>query len=330
MAFIRHTMRKSKTRIGLFYKFLSSKFYLTELPVENKKTILPHWVFLGSIAKNAEKIICSGCCITLLSDYVPIEAKTFFRLLYFEDYAKYAFWSFNDNFIIDLSRHVLSVDEDSIELCIKILRLYSMAYDEKLNTGVDEELSYCYLKIASLRKDKKFDQMFVLDLQNRKTVLELPEKRLVANEKGEENKNGLSPIEPDPVNHQPEEISFLEMLTPITGSIENTLRYIESKIIEARFPHNIFHTIKKTKKGANQTGLNSEIAAMVNVFQDKGYFKKEFTFKEMYKSFGIYTKNKSGKDYDYSFFIDDYNFKKYVEYLETLDITNIDLVRQDS
>ncbi len=276
------------------------------------------------------KIIRSGCCITLLSDYVPIEGKTFFRLLYFEDYAKYVFWTFNDNFITDLSRYVLSIDDDNVDSCIKILRLYSVAYDEKLNTGIDEELSYCYRKIASLKKGKKFDRMFALDQQNRKIVLELLENRLPGNEKGEENKNGLSSEEPNPLNHPPEEISFLEILIPLNGSIENTLSYIESKIIEARFPHNIFYTIKKTKKGANQTGLNSEIAAMVKIFQDKGYFKSEFTFKDIFKSFGIYTKNKSGKDYDYSFFIEDYNFKKYVEYLELLDIFNIDLDRQDS
>ncbi|HEY8660763.1 MAG TPA: hypothetical protein VIL78_17135 [Hanamia sp.] len=267
------------------------------------------------------KIIRTGSCITLLSDFVPIEAKTFFRMLYFEDYAKYAFWTFNDNFIIDLSRNVLLISEDNIKSCVEVLRLYSMAYDERLNTGVDYELSFCYRKIASLKKDKRFDQMFALDLHNRKTVMELLEKRLV--EKSEENKNDLSSIESEPTNHEPEEISFLEMLIPVNGSKENTLSYIESKIIEARFPHNIFHTIKKTKKGANQTGLNSEIAAMVNVFQDKGYFKKEFTFKEIYKSFGIYTKNKSGKDYDYSFFVEDYHFKKYLEYLEPLEITNI-------
>ena len=39
------------------------------------------------------KIIRTGSCITLLSDFVPIEAKTFFRLLFFEDYVKYAFWT---------------------------------------------------------------------------------------------------------------------------------------------------------------------------------------------------------------------------------------------
>lgn len=131
---------------------------------------------------------------------------------------------------------------------------------------------------------------------------------------------------PSAIDKEPKkQPDFLETLIPVNGSKENTLSYIESKIIEARFPHNIFHTIRKTKKGANQTGLNSEIAAMVIVFQEKGYFKKEFTFKEIYKSFGIYTQNKSGKDYDYSFFAEDYHFKKYLEYLEPLEITNINL-----
>ena len=137
----------------------------------------------------------------------------------------------------------------TLNSCIKILRLYSVAYDEKLNTGVDEELSYCYLKIASLRKDKKFDQMFALDLQNRKTVMELLEKRLVANEKGEENKNGLSSIEPDPVNHQPEEISFLEMLIPINGSTENTLKLYRIKNHRSQVSAQYISHHKENKKG---------------------------------------------------------------------------------
>ena len=78
-------------------------------------------------------------------------------MLYFEDYAKYAFWNFNDNFISDLSRNVLLISEDNIKSCVEVLRLYSKAYDEKLNTGVDYEVSFCYRKIASLRKDKKFE-----------------------------------------------------------------------------------------------------------------------------------------------------------------------------
>ncbi|HEY5462694.1 MAG TPA: hypothetical protein VIJ95_05505 [Hanamia sp.] len=269
------------------------------------------------------KIIRTGSCITLLSDFVPIEAKTFFRMLYFEGYAKYVFWTFNNNFIIDLSRNVLLISEDNIKSCVEVLRLYSMAYDEKLNNGEDSEVSFCYRKILSLKKDNKFDQMFALDVNNRKTVLRLLEERMVEMKKSEENERDLSLIETEPANHEPVEISFLDMIIPINGSKENTLSYIESKIIEARFPHNIFHTIRKTKKGANQTGLNSEIAAMVNVFQDNGYFKREFTFKDIFKSFGIYTKNQAGKDYDYSFFVQDYNFKKYLKYLKSIEIDNV-------
>ena len=68
---------------------------------------------------------------------------------------------------------------------------------------------------------------------------------------------------------------------------------------------------------------------MVKIFQDKGYFKGEFTCKDIYKSFGIYTNNKSGKDYDYSFFVEDYNFKNYLENLKALDVNNINLDDQD-
>ena len=50
-------------------------------------------------------------------------------------------------------------------------------------------------------------------------------------------KKDLSSIETEPVNHEPEEISFLDNeLSLFNGNIENTLSYIESKIIEARFP----------------------------------------------------------------------------------------------
>jgi hypothetical protein len=58
----------------------------------------------------------------------------------------------------------------------EVLRTYPHAFDEKLDTGVDQEISYCYRKFASLRSDKKFDQMFILDLDNRKVVLDLLEK----------------------------------------------------------------------------------------------------------------------------------------------------------
>src|SRR5450631_703422 len=114
--------RKSRPPISFFYKLLSSKFYLTEIPVENKRTVLFRSIFGKSVAKDTMKIIRTGSCITLLSDYVPIEARTFFRMLYFEEYAKYAFWTFNGNFIMELSRNIIHIDNDNIDLCIEELR----------------------------------------------------------------------------------------------------------------------------------------------------------------------------------------------------------------
>ncbi len=146
------------------------------------------------------------------------------------------------------------------------------------------------VKNDHLREDPKFQLMYQKDRENREAILKEINKiiELLADNKIETaffEKSSTIVKEP---KKQP---CFLDMLIPINGSRENTLSYIESKIIEARFPHNIFHAISKTKKGANQTRLNSEIAAMVNVFQDTGYFKREYTFKDIFKSFGIYTQN---------------------------------------
>lgn len=109
---------------------------------------------------------------------------------------------------------------------------------------------------------------------------------------------------------------FLEMVNPVCGTVENTLDYIESKIIEANLPHNIFKTIEKTKKGNNQTGLNAEIAAMVHMFQNKGYFKSGFTFKDLFRSFGQYTNNQAGKDYDFVFFIWNTTLRRFSTFLK--------------
>jgi hypothetical protein len=270
-------MKEPKTKIGFFYKFLSSKFYLTEVPIENKKTKLPHWLILGSIAKNAMKIIRSGCCITLLSDYVPIEARTFFRLLYFEDYAKYVFWTFNDNFLIDLSGNVLLIDHDKIDSCIEILRLYPVAYDEKLNTNVDGEISYCFRKIISLKKDKKFDQMFALDLQNREAVLDLLEKRMkqikTGDDKQQEKKLNLEVAKTS--NHPPSKVPFLDMITPLKGNKEETLQFIKEAVLLAG-AKDLFITVKLNKGDRNPKGFYGKIWAMITFFYERGYFNNDF------------------------------------------------------
>ena len=180
------------------------------------------------------------------------------------------------------------------------------------------------VKNSHLRADPKFELMYQKDRQNRQAILNEINKLI---ELSDTSKTEIVSFEtPSAIDKQPKkQPGFLDMIIAVNGSIENTLEYIESKIIEAKFPHNIFHTIEKSKKGANQTGLNSEIAVMVNVFQDKGYFKREFTFKDIFKSFGIYTKNQAGKDYDYSFFVEDNNFEKYLENLKSIEIDNVNL-----
>ncbi|MEO8823792.1 MAG: hypothetical protein ABI366_09470, partial [Ginsengibacter sp.] len=223
------------------------------------------------------KIIRSGCCITLLSDYVPIEAKTFFRLLYFEDYAKYAFWTFNDNFINDLSGNILLTNDDNIISCVEILRTYPNAFDEKLNTGMDEEISYCYRKVDSLRIDKKFDQMFVLDLHNRKVVLDLLEKRMEEIETGDENQQEkkLSLEIAETSNHAPSKVPFLDMVTPLKGNKEETLQFIKEAVLLAG-AKDLFITVKLNKGDRNPKGFYGNVWAMITFFYEKGYFNNDF------------------------------------------------------
>jgi hypothetical protein len=243
----------------------------------------------------------------------------------FEDIARYVFWTFNESYRLQLKEHLSNFSDVELQRCQNLLNKNYIPYEDIGEDNPDEELVWCMVKNSYLRADPKFELMYQKDQQNRQAILNEINKLVEFSDT--DKAEIVSFGTPFAIDKEPKkQPGFLDMIIPVNGNIENTLSYIESKIIEARFPHNIFHTIRKTKKGANQTGLNSEIAAMVHVFQDKGYFKKEFTFKEIYKSFGIYTKNKSGKDYDYSFFVEEYHFKKYLEYLEPLEITDINSV----
>ncbi|HCN83977.1 MAG TPA: hypothetical protein DIT07_10220, partial [Sphingobacteriaceae bacterium] len=234
----------------------------------------------------------------------------------------------NESYRLQLIEHLSGFRKVELQRCQNLLYNNFIPYDGIGEDNPDEELVWCMVKNNHLRGDPKFQLMYQKDRENREAILKEIIKMI---ELLPVNKTETVSFETFPTidKELKKPAGFLDMIIPINGSIENTLNYIESKIIEARFPHNIFHSINKTKKGANQTGLNSEIAAMVNVFQDNGYFKQEFTFKDIFKSFGIYTKNQAGKDYDYSFFVQDYNFKKYLENLKSLKINKINLGSQE-
>ena len=314
-------MKKLKRKIHWPTKIISNKNYIKEVSIDGKVSNTFNFK-TGYYELYAAQIMRAGNCITLLSSAPVFSLESFRNSNLFEDIAKYVFWTFNESYRLQLMEHLSNFSDVELQRCQNLLNKNFIPYGDIGEDNPDEELVWCVVKNSHLRADPKFELMYQKDQQNRQAILNEINKlvELSDTDKAEIVSFGTpSAIDKEP-KKQP---GFLDMIIPINGSKENTIRYIESKIIEARFPHNIFHTIRKTKKGANQTGLNSEIAAMVHVFQDNGYFKKEFTFKEIYKSFGIYTQNKSGKDYDYSFFVEDYHFKKYLEYLEALEITNI-------
>lgn len=320
-------MKKLKRKIHWPTKIISNKNYIKEVSIDGKVTNTFNFK-TGYYELYAAQIMRAGNCITLLSSPPVFSLESFTNSNLFEDIAKYVFWTFNESYRLQLIEHLSNFSDVELQRCQRLLNKNFIPYNNIDEDNPDEELVWCMVKNSHLKADPKFELMYRKDQQNRQAILNEINKLV---ELSDTNKVETAPFKiPSAIDKEPrKQPCFLDMIIPINGSIENTLSYIESKIIEARFHHNIFHTISKTKRGANQTGLNSEIAAMVNVFQDNGYFKREFTFKDIFKSFGIYTKNQAGKDYDYSFFVQDYNFKKYLENLKSLKINKINSDSQE-
>ncbi len=309
-------MNRLKRKIHWPTKIISNRNYIKEVSIDKKVTNTFNFK-TGYYDLYAAQIIRAGNCITLLSSPPTFSMNTFRNSNLFEDIAKYVFWTFNESYRMQLIEHLSDFSDVELQRCQSLLHNNFIPYDGIGEDNPDEELVWCMVKNNHLKVDPKFESMYQKDRENREAILKEMNKLIELSDIN--NNETASAIDQEPTK----QAGFLDMIIPLNGSIENTLNYIESKIIEARFPHNIFHTISKSKKGANKTGLNSEIAAMVNIFQDKGYFKREFTFKDIFKSFGIYTKNQAGKDYDYSFFVQDYNYKKYLEDLKSLEINNM-------
>ena len=314
-------MKKLKRKIHWPTKIISNKNYIKEVSIDGKVTNTFNFK-TGYYDLYAAQIMRAGNCITLLSSPPVFSLESFRNGNLFEDIAKYVFWTFNESYRLQLMEHLSNFLDVELQRCQNLLETNFIPYNDIGEDNPDEELVWCMVKNNHLRADPKFELMYQKDRQNRQAILNEIVKLIKLSDI---NKAEIVSFEtPSAIDKElKKQPGFLAMIIPVNGSIENTLNYIESKIIEARFPHNIFHTISKTKKGANQTGLNSEIAAMVNVFQDNGYFKREYTFKDIFKSFGIYTKNQAGKDYDYSFFVEDYNFEKYLENLKSIEIDSL-------
>jgi hypothetical protein len=160
-------MKKHKHKVSILVVIFSRKHYLAEVPVENKKTLLNHSLWWIDYAKDALKILRTGCCITLKTDIYPIAAKTFFNLYYFKDYVKYVYWTFNDYFLNSLSKISVNINIEDLEICVGLLKEYPVAFDEKMNTGYEQEITFCFRKMISLKEDVRLSEMFDMDTQNR-------------------------------------------------------------------------------------------------------------------------------------------------------------------
>ena len=172
----------------------------------------------------------------------------------------------------------------------------------------DEVIYWCKVKNASLKKSKVFAEMFQRDEDNRQAVLNLIEKQLF-------EKRAATALT---------ETIFTDMVNPVFGTVEKTLKYMADQTEEAGFKHAIFERVKKTKGEKNPPGLNDEIAAMVKVFRGKGYFKKDYTFEEIFKAFGKYSHNEAGntKTYNEGYFRDKNYYKTCLKQLQAIEIKN--------
>ena len=85
-------------KVSIPTKYLSNKNYLSEVPVEGKKSGKFYFRF-AIYELYVAQIIRAGNCITLLSNPLEISRDNFWNTHYFEDLTKYIFWTFNKSFL---------------------------------------------------------------------------------------------------------------------------------------------------------------------------------------------------------------------------------------
>jgi len=298
---------KNIKKIGFFTKLLSHRNYLNEVSVEGKAT--PSFFFrVKHYDKYASQIMRTGNCITLLSNKFAITVDTFFNPVHFEDFSQFVFWTFNKSFLLKLEDKMQFIPAKDLLRCLELLKEnfapYIINEDE-----TDEELLFCIRKLDYLKADPKFARMFSLDEENRKKILQ-----------GLENR--VKTFNPQSNNLEP--LSFMEVLTPVNGSTQETLELIKAAIEKADLDFNLFSVIEKLPNGKNPYKLNGCIAAMIDFFYQNNYFKKEYTLEQIFSAYFHFSGNSIGKFKVYlSEFRDDNHYLKYFNNLKALKINKL-------
>jgi hypothetical protein len=311
-----------RRKVGFVTKLLSNHYYLSEVPVEGKTTN-KFYRKLGYNEHYVAQIIRTGNCITLLSTHTPITDDSFWNINYFEDLAKYIFWTFNKSFFLKVTDKVESLKLAVLQRCLELLQENFTSYSETSSGNMDEELEWCLVKNANLKKDPKFSQMYLLDDENRTVILRAIEKRIaefpktvVINQAAEESL--------DEIPGTSRTTLFLEVLRPMNGSPEETLKFMMRKTEEAGFEFNIFFPVPRLDNGKNPYGLNGSMGGMIEFFYQLNYFKKEYSFEEILKAYLQYSGNSIGKLKTFlSEFRQDKSFIKYTDKLKALKVERL-------
>ena len=316
-----------KGKVSLATKYLSNRNYLNEVSVEGKKTIKFNFN-IGHYDQYMSQIIRTGNCITLLSRSIDnITEDSFLNTNYFEDLSKYVFWTFNKSFLLKLIEKIQSLKLTILQRCAELLQENFVPYNNRLQQeDIDEELQWCFVKNDNLKKDAKYNKMYLVDKENRTVLLEQLKKRITEFPKPiseTEASEKLTPVENE-LNKNADTILFLEVLKPIDGDTEKTLSFIKEKIEEAHFEFKVFSPISRLPNGKNPYGLNGCIAAMVDFFYQHNYFKKEYNLEEIFKAYLQYSGNTIGKLHTFlSEFREDKSYTRHLAKLKALKINKL-------
>lgn len=294
-------MKDRIPKVSWTTKMLSNTPYIREVSIDGKKANLFHRR-LGYYDLYVAQVMRLGNCLTLLSSVPSFSLDNFRNTNLLVDMVRFVYWTFNEAFLIRLEEYLCSFSINELSGIHHLLEAYPKPFICISDNEMDEELIWCSAKNQSLQKDIKFNALFEKDNYNRQACIK--HIRRLINSK---TKTNLDLIGEDALVV---EISFADML--LTEDKALILSEMEQEIISIGFPRNPFHPVAKNKKGANQYGLNAQMAAIVFHYQQQGYFKSEFTFKEIYKAFGKMGGNESGKDYNLDYFKQDFLFDKYL------------------
>lgn len=294
-------------------KLLSNRYYLSEVPVDGKISNKFHFV-IGWYDLYANQIIRTGNCITLLSTPYAITADTFWNANHFEDISKYVFWTFNDSFQKNLIQQLALIPDSVIARCNDLLAQFATPYNEADYTNPDEELQWCFVKNASLKKSGKYELMYSRDQENRMAI-----KSALADfiDRSPAEQNSITVVN----ENAP---SFLSMLVHNNGSQLAALNYINEKVKASGCKFEIFRSIKKSKGNRNPYGFNGCVAAVIDHFYQLNYFVSTYSLEDIFQAYFEYTGNSIAKFSTFmSEFRQDNSYLKHMEMLKQLNINRL-------